>query len=55
MEYTVKVNKSFKWVLDWLDIWKNENRTGEIKLVFKKGGISGMERKEWEKPSKDDV
>lgn len=54
MEYTVKVNKHFKWVLDWLEYWKEENKTGEIRLVFKDGGVAGMTSSEYIKPPKNE-
>ena len=46
----IEVPKSFIWVLNqWLK-WNEENKTGEFKLVFKDGGICGVEKKEYEKP-----
>lgn len=49
IEYNVKVSRQFKWVLDWLEKWRDENKTGEIRVIHKDGGIAGMNRDEYEK------
>ena len=46
----VDVPESFKWVINQWNIWNRERKTGEFRLIFKDGGISGLEKKEYQKP-----
>ncbi len=48
----VDVPESFKWVINQWNIWNRERKTGEFRLIFKDGGISGLEKKEYQKPPK---
>ena len=50
--YKVEIPESFLWVISQWNIWYKEHKTGEFRLIFKDGGISGIEKKEYQKPPK---
>ena len=48
----LEVPESFRWVINQWNIWNRERKTGEFRLIFKDGGISGLEKREYQKPPK---
>ena len=46
----VKVPESFLWVLAYWREWSEQNKTGDIRLIFKDGGVCRIEKTEIEKP-----
>lgn len=41
----VKIPESFLWVIEFMNNWFLENQDGEVRLVFKSGGITGLKEK----------
>lgn len=48
----VKIPASFKWVIDQMLEWKEEQKTGKFIFNFKYGGIQELEKQEKEFPPK---
>ncbi|MFX0134117.1 MAG: hypothetical protein ACFFDN_10785 [Candidatus Hodarchaeota archaeon] len=42
----VKIPKSFQWVIEFMNRWYKENKDGELRLVYKSGGVTGLEEKQ---------
>jgi len=45
MDVNVKIPRQFQWVIDFIYRWWEENKDGEIRLIFKSGGITGLNEK----------
>ena len=48
----MKVPESFHWVIAQMLKWQKEQKTGKFVLHYKEGGISGVERRDYERPPK---
>ena len=48
---TIEIPDSFFWVMEYMYQWYKENKTGDLRLVYKCGGIAGLEPKEYIKPN----
>jgi len=42
---TIEIPDSFLWVIDYMAKWYQENQDGELHLIYKSGGITGMKEK----------
>jgi len=52
-EVKIDIPESFIWVINYMNNWFLENKTGEMRLVYKDGGICGLESKEYIYPPKN--
>ncbi|PIZ12971.1 MAG: hypothetical protein COY53_07250 [Elusimicrobia bacterium CG_4_10_14_0_8_um_filter_37_32] len=44
--------EAFNWVIEIMSKWYEEQKFGDICLIYKNGGICGVEEKEYKKPPK---
>jgi len=49
---TIEIPDSFLWVIQYMNQWCLENKTGDMRLIYKDGGICGIENKEFLRPNK---
>jgi len=49
-EVKIDIPESFIWVINYMNNWFLENKTGDIRLIYKEGGICGLETKEYIRP-----
>lgn len=48
----VEVPEAFEWVLDYIKDWHYNKKTGEIRISYKSGGVTGVSKKEYHQPPK---
>jgi len=41
----INIPDSFLWVINYMAEWYKENKDGELRLIFKSGGVCGMHEK----------
>ena len=49
----MEVPESFKWVIEIMKSWNEQHKTGNINLIYKSGGVTGIDKKEYIKPPKE--
>ena len=47
----IEIPDSFIWVINYMNQWYLENKTGDMRLIYKDGGICGIENKEFIRPN----
>ena len=50
--FSVSLPVQFEWVIEYMRKWHEEQKTGEIRLVYRKGGITAVRENEYHQPPK---
>ncbi len=45
-----EIPESFIWVINYMKEWKQEQKQGELRIIYKDGGICAIEANEHIKP-----
>ena len=48
-----EISKSFQWMLDQLIKWQNELKNSEVRIIFKEGGVTQIDKKDSYRPKED--